>query len=314
MDARLSLVDGSGRHALADAFARTRERQGRTAGGDNAPADRRAGHHRWVGALARGRSAEESVALGGMALAVVLCADRAPAALVPGNVSLEEASGELMSITKMTTHIVAACARRPWLVILVAGALAASAFTYNLGHIAIDTDSAKLIGEDLAWRKRERVFDAAFPQRADLIAVVVDGATPELAEEATTTLAKRLSSQPGMYRAVWRPDGGPFFERAGLLFESTAEVSRTTQQLIAAQPLLGTLAVDPTLRGLMGALSLMLEGVEHDAARDEGMPNPGKSRAHAMEAVVAGQIPAFSWHPLFTGSVPAPRELRRFIL
>jgi hopanoid biosynthesis associated RND transporter like protein HpnN len=219
-----------------------------------------------------------------------------------------------MSITKMATHTVAACARRPWLVILVAGALAASAFTYNLGHIAIDTDSAKLIGEDLAWRRREQVFDAAFPQRADLIAVVVDGATPELAEEATTTLARRLSSQPDMYRAVWRPDGGPFFERAGLLFESTAEVSRTTQQLIAAQPLLGTLAADPTLRGLMDALSLMLEGVEHDPARVDGLAQPLASLADAMEAVVAGQIPAFSWHTLFTGSVPAPRELRRFIL
>ena len=214
----------------------------------------------------------------------------------------------------MTTHIVAVCARRPWLVIVIAGALAASAFTYNAGHIAIDTDSAKLIGEDLAWRKRERVFDAAFPQRADLIAVVVDGATPELAEEATKTLALRLSSQPGKYRAVWRPDGGPFFERAGLLFESTAEVARTTQQLIAAQPLLGTLAADPTLRGLMDSLSLMLDGVEHDPANVEQLAQPLIGLAEAFEAIVAGQVPAFSWHSLFTGSVPAPRELRRFIL
>ncbi|TMH13023.1 MAG: hopanoid biosynthesis-associated RND transporter HpnN, partial [Betaproteobacteria bacterium] len=249
-----------------------------------------------------------------MALAVVLCADRTSAALVPGNVSLGKASGELMSITRMTTHLVAACARRPWLVIVVASVLAASAFTYNVAHIAIDTDSAKLIGEDLAWRKRERIFDAAFPQRADLIAVVVDGATPELAEEATKTLALRLSSQPGMYRAVWRPDGGPFFERAGLLFESTAEVARTTQQLIAAQPLLGTLAADPTLRGLMDSLSLMLDGVEHDPAIVGQLAQPLTGLAEAFEAVVAGQVPAFSWHSLFTGSVPAPRELRRFIL
>jgi hopanoid biosynthesis associated RND transporter like protein HpnN len=225
-----------------------------------------------------------------------------------------EPSGELTSISKMTTHIVAACARHPWLVILVAAALGASAFWYNVGHIAIDTDSAKLIAEDLAWRKRERVFDAAFPQRADLIAVVVDGATPELAEEATNALALRLSSQPGIYRTVWRPDGGPFFERAGLLFESTAEVSRTTQQLIAAQPLLGMLAADPTLRGLMDALSLMLEGVEHDRARFDELAQPLASLADAIDAIVAGQIPAFSWHTLITGSVPAPRELRRFIL
>lgn len=214
----------------------------------------------------------------------------------------------------MTTQIVAACARRPWLVIAVAGALAASAFTYDVGHIAIDTDSAKLIAEDLPWRKRERAFDAAFPQRADLIAVVVDGATPELAEEATATLARRLSGQAGMYRAVWRPDGGPFFERAGLLFESTAELSRTTQQLIAAQPLLGTLASDPTLRGLMDALSLMLEGVEQDRARFDAFAQPLIGLAEAIEAMVAGRVPAFSWDTLISGRVPAPRELRRFIL
>src|SRR5207302_6796182 len=190
--------------------------------------------------------------------------------------------------------------RRSWLVIVIEGALAASAFTSNVAHIAIDTDTAKLIGADLAWRKPERIFDAAFPQRADLIAVVVDGATPELAEEATRTLAQRLSSQPGMYRAVWRPDGGPFFEHAGLLFESTAAVSRTTQQLIAAQPLLGTLAADPTLRGLMDALSLMLEGAQHDPARVDELAQPLASLAAAMEAVVGGQMPAFSWHSLFT--------------
>ena len=225
-----------------------------------------------------------------------------------------EPSGELTSISKMTTHIVAACARRPWLVILVAAALGASAFWYDVGQIAIDTDSAKLIGEDLAWRKRERVFAAAFPQRADLIAIVVDGATPELAEEATKALALRLSSQPRIYRTVWRPDGGPFFERAGLLFESTAEVSRTTAQLIAAQPLLGMLAVDPTLRGLMDALSLMLEGVDQDRAGFDELAQPLASLADAIDTVIAGQIPAFSWHTLITGSVPAPRELRRFIL
>ena len=63
--------------------------------------------------------------------------------------------------------------------IAVAAVLCAGAFAYTAEHIAIDTDSAKLIADDVAWRKRELVFDAAFPHRADLIAIVVDGATPE---------------------------------------------------------------------------------------------------------------------------------------
>jgi len=115
-------------------------------------------------------------------------------------------------------QVVAACARRPWPVVVVAAALGGGAFTYSASHIAIDTDSTRLIAEDVAWRKREMVFDTAFPQRADLIAVVVDGATPELAERSTAALAQRLSSQIGPFRAVWRPDGGAFFDRAGLLF------------------------------------------------------------------------------------------------
>src|SRR6266540_1609803 len=105
-------------------------------------------------------------------------------------------------------QVVAACVRSPWPVVIVDAALCAGAFTYTANHIAIETDSTRLIAEEVAWRKREMVFDAAFPQREDLIAVVVDGATPELAEQSTAALAQRLSNQLLFFRAVWRPDGG----------------------------------------------------------------------------------------------------------
>jgi hypothetical protein len=183
------------------------------------------------------------------------------------------------------SQAVAACARRPWLVIVIAAALAAGALSYTAGHIAIDTDSTKLIAADVAWRQREMAFDAAFPQRVDLIAVVVDGATPELAEQATAALALRLSGQRAFFRAVWRPDGGPFFDRAGLLFESPAELAETTQRLIAAQPLLGSLAADPSLRGLMNALALMSEGVQHDRAGFEELATPLSKLADAFERI-----------------------------
>ena len=210
-------------------------------------------------------------------------------------------------------QVVAACTRRPWLVIVVAAALCGGAFTYSASHIAIDTNSTRLIAEDVPWRKRERVFDAAFPQRADLIAVVVDGATPELAEQSTAALAQRLSSRIGPFRAVWRPDGGAFFDRAGLLFESTADLSQTTQRLISAQPLLGSLATDPSVRGLMDALALLVEGAQADPTRFDELAQPLVTLADTFEDIAAGRAPAFSWH-LITGRAPEPRELRRFIL
>jgi uncharacterized protein len=217
-------------------------------------------------------------------------------------------------VPSLITRVVATCARRPWLAIVLAAALGASAFAYTATHIAIDTDSAKLIADDVAWRKRELVFDAAFPHRADLIVVVVDGATAEQAEQTTATLTQRLSSDQQTFRTVWRPDGGAFFDRVGLLFEPTDEVAQTTQRLIAAQPLLGTLAADPSMRGLMDALSFVLEGIQRDPARVDTLARPLTRLADAFESIVAGQTPAFSWRSLIEERAPERRELRRFIL
>ncbi|HEV3239402.1 MAG TPA: MMPL family transporter [Casimicrobiaceae bacterium] len=217
-------------------------------------------------------------------------------------------------MSTLITQAVAGCVRRPWLVLVAAAVLAGGALLYAAGHIAINTDSTKLIAENVAWRQRELAFDAAFPQRVDLIAVVVDGATPELAEQSTAALAQRLSIQGKLFRAVTRPDGGAFFDRAGMLFESRAELAQTMQQLIAAQPLLGSLAADPSLRGLMDALSLSVTGGQEDAGRLDELTRPLSSLAAALEACLAGQLPAFSWRSLISGHAPEPRELRRFIL
>ncbi len=219
-----------------------------------------------------------------------------------------------IDVPSLITRFVAGCARHARAVIVLAAALGASAFAYTAAHITIDTDSAKLIADDVAWRKRELVFDAAFPHRADLIAVVVDGATPELAEQTSATLTQRLSNDRQMFHTVWRPDGGAFFDRAGLLFESAEELALTTQRLIAAQPFLGMLAADPSVRGLMDALSLVLEGIQSDPAKLGTFARPLAGLADAFETVATGRMPAFSWRALITGGAVEPRELRRFIL
>jgi uncharacterized protein len=213
----------------------------------------------------------------------------------------------------LITRVVGFCAVHAWLVLGVATALAVVASIYAARHIAIDTNTATLISPDLPWRQREIDFARTFPQRVAVIAVVVDGATPELAEQATAALAARLAGNTAIL-GLRRPDGGPFFNRAGLLFAPTEEVARTTQQMIAAQPLLGTLAADPSLRGVMDALSLVLEGVRRGQIKLEDLGRPLAAFADAMEAVNAGRSPNFSWRTLIMGRAADPRELRHFIL
>ena len=192
--------------------------------------------------------------------------------------------------------------------------IAGAAFSYTTHHFAIDTDTVKLFPPDLPWRQHQAAFDHAFPMKADQIAVVVDALTPELAEQATASLTARLQQDPKLFPVVYRPDGGTFFQRNGLLFLPTADVKHLTDQLIAAQPLLGPLAADPSLRGLMDVFARFLEGVQHGEAKLVDFERPMGAIGDMIADVLAGKLHPLAWRTLFTGSQPTLRELRRFIL
>ncbi|MEA2780627.1 MAG: uncharacterized protein QOK29_2171 [Rhodospirillaceae bacterium] len=217
-------------------------------------------------------------------------------------------------IASLVAEVVDASSRRAWTVVLLALLLAGLALAYTVQHIAIDTDSEKLFSPDLPWRKAQAVLDEAFPQRSNLIVVVVDGATPELAEAATAALTQSLRDIQGLFRRVARPDGGPFFDRNGLLFLSTKEVERTTQQLIAAQPLLGPLAADPSLRGVMDTIARLMDGVRHGSIKLADVDRPLRVIGDTLQGVLTGHPRPMSWRSLVTGEPPSSRELRRFIL
>ena len=122
-------------------------------------------------------------------------------------------------------------------------------------HIAIDTDTDKLFSADLPWRRAGAELDRAFPQNSGLLAVVIDAATPDQAEDAAAILADRLAADHALFRDVREPDGGPFFQKNGLLFLARADVQKFADQMIEAQPMIGTLASDPSARGVFDALT-----------------------------------------------------------
>jgi uncharacterized protein len=185
---------------------------------------------------------------------------------------------------------------------------------YLTHHLSIDTDIEKLINPDLAWRQREKALDAAFPQNVDLLVAVVDAKTPDQAADAAAMLADKLSAQKTLFKSVRRPDGGSFFQQNGMLFLSTQEVQSLADQLIAAQPLIGTLAADPSLRGVFDALDLAAQGVIHDEIAPKELDAPFTTVAGATDAAVAGRHRPLSWQMLMTGRKPKPLELRRFVL
>jgi hypothetical protein len=206
-----------------------------------------------------------------------------------------------------------ACCCFPWLVIIAATISTAGAIEYACRNFAIDTNTGQLISPALTWRQRELQLDAAFPQRTDTIMVVVDGLTPEIADLSASVLATELAKRPGLFQSVRRLHGGPFFDRNGLLFLSTEELGRTAEQMIRAQPFLGTLAADPTLRGFAGALALIPVGMKADRIRINEFLQPLSRIAETLEALAANRKAAFSWAELMLGEAPRRHDLRRFI-
>jgi hopanoid biosynthesis associated RND transporter like protein HpnN len=216
-------------------------------------------------------------------------------------------------IIAAVARVVRLSTRHAWVVIaafLIAAILAGG---YVARHIAINTDSSKLLSSSLPWRQQEIKLNALFPQRTDLITAVIDATTPEAADEAADALVKALAPQTNVVRTVSRPDGGEFFARDGVLFLSVDDLRQNMDQLIMAEPFLGTLALDPTLRGILGAIAQSLEGVRLKKTTLEDIEPAVAAIADALETVERGRHPAFSWRKLLSGKEPQPSDLRRFV-
>ncbi|HKG76896.1 MAG TPA: MMPL family transporter [Beijerinckiaceae bacterium] len=214
----------------------------------------------------------------------------------------------------MIERTVAICTRRPWAVIALALALTLIGLYVTVTRFAINTNTERLISADVPWRKALEAYDEAFPQRKDLIVAVVDGDTPEIADEAADKLARALAAHPRVLQSVRRPDSGPFFDKNGLLFLSTDELTRTTEQLIRQQGFLGPLAADPSLRGVMEVLQLGARGVRAGETTLDELAAPMAAFTKTFEDVLAGRPARMSWRQLLSGGQSEPRELRRFIL
>ena len=85
--------------------------------------------------------------------------------------------------------------------------------------------------------------------------VVVKAPNRRLAELATNTLAHRLLVDQRLFLMVGQPTAAPS-SNATNCYSDFREVRKNAEGLTTAQPLIATLAGDPSLRGVMKTLSL----------------------------------------------------------
>ncbi|MPZ38037.1 MAG: MMPL family transporter [Rhizobiales bacterium] len=210
--------------------------------------------------------------------------------------------------------IVDICTRFPWAIIAIAALLTVVTAIYSVRNFTINTNVNRLISQDLDWRQRELAVDRAFPNKNETILAVVDAPTSEQATEANAALMKRLQEQPALFPTVQSLNESEFLQRNALLFASQEEVQGLASQFGKAQTLFQVLNSDPTLRGLVQALTFGIAGLQRKMYTLDDMARMHSMFAATLEDAAAGKPASFSWRELVNRKAPTPSELRRFIL
>jgi len=182
---------------------------------------------------------------------------------------------------------------------------------FNLG---INADFMSMVADRLPSRALYQEFIKHFPNNDEALFLVVDGATPELAREAATALAKRLEQEPDYFTDVYLPGGGEFFEQNGLLYRSPDELDYFADQMARIQPLVAELETDSSIANMTRVVRLGLDELGSD---EEERAQLGMVLDRVSDATVASFDPypmAVSWEEVLLEGSSIDISTRRLVV
>ena len=158
---------------------------------------------------------------------------------------------------------VSAARRIAWPIVVVATLFTAGAGFYAATHAGINTDTSEMLDRRLPFRQLIELSREKFPLFGKTILIVLDGETSGAARTAADELSQALRRDGTAISTVFYPADDPFFRQNGFLYLETDALQATIDRLTVAQPFLGTLTQDTSLRGF---LSILTPAVERAAA------------------------------------------------
>ncbi len=210
-------------------------------------------------------------------------------------------------------RLVKACACHPVAVIAVALLVAGLSLWAAGTRLGVTTDTSKMFSASLPWKRASAALSADFPQNDGLLVAVIDARIPEEAEATAAALAVRLRAQPDLFKTVTQPDALPYLQQNAFLLIDTKQLQDLLNRTVDAQPFLGQLVADPSLRGLFSALSLVAEGASRGI--DAASMGPALVQFHlALAAAASGHPQPLSWENLLAGPLAQEAGKYRFVL
>ena len=141
-------------------------------------------------------------------------------------------------------------------------------------------------------------FHAEFPDLVGAIVVVIEGDTPEQVRQARNILADRLRRETGLFKSVYTPGGGSFFDRNGLLYLSEHELEEQGDSLAEMQPFLALLSQDFSLAGLFSVLKQIVDQDDISISDNEKIIRLFNTLGQTFTNVEEGKKQSMSWQDL----------------
>jgi len=213
-------------------------------------------------------------------------------------------------MSRFLAALVDAAQRRAVWVVIIAVLAGAGLAKYTATHLSIDTDTQNLLSSKLPWRQAEIEMDRQFPKLGYTLVVVIEGGIPEVLDEAQARLVETLRKRTDVYDEVFAIETEGYFRRNGLMFLEPDALQKLADDVTTAQPFLGALDQDPSLRGLFTLLGRALnapEGTDFDLS-------PAFTKiAASVDGSVKGEDRPLSWQGLIGDSASGLGGSRRFI-
>jgi hopanoid biosynthesis associated RND transporter like protein HpnN len=199
-------------------------------------------------------------------------------------------------------------------VIILTGLFTVGVFYYSVRNFALDTDLSGMISNKLPFRKDEKDFRKDFPQLSNNIVVVIDADTVEGAVTARDRLSGRLRQEKGLFKNVYVPGGGTFFEKNGLLYLDVEQLQDLSDSLAAAQPLLALLTEDLSLSNFFSVFRQAVEKKKEIEIPQSRMDSLFDEMNRTVEGAMHGRPRQLSWQQLMAGQIGTLEKHRQFII
>lgn len=187
-------------------------------------------------------------------------------------------------------------------VLVAAAALTVAAGVCAFIGLGVNSDTRAMLSEELPFRQMAQRLLETFPGLGEPLIVVIDADSPERAREVAAALADELIEYPDLFRSVFAPGIGTFFDVHGLLYVDTETLEEFSDRVISALPLISTLSRDPTLESLVEIVEKALTTTDPGRLTPTRVPRMLEAVATILEAPLGRSGTTFSWRRWILGN------------